>query len=187
MAEGDKVTYTAYHLEGSASLWWENFEAMRPAGQATSWKEFCEAFHEHHIPQALIDHKQEEFCNLTQGKMDVDAYSREFGCLACYAPEEVSTDAKKQARFRKGLSPKLRHDLSLHEFVSFQVLVNKAIQAETSRMTYEESRKQTRDIGSSSVAISQKRRIWIPNVALPAGYAPRPSYVAPHLWMPCVP
>src|SRR6266511_4336331 len=30
VAEVDKVTYAAYHLEGPASLWWENYEAMRP-------------------------------------------------------------------------------------------------------------------------------------------------------------
>ena len=84
---------------------------------------------------------------MTQDKLDVNAYSREFGRLARYAPEKVSTDVKKQARFRKGLNPKLHHDLSLHEFISFEVLVNKAIQAETSRMTYEESRKHNRDVG----------------------------------------
>ena len=32
VAEGDKVTYAAYHLEGPASLWWQNYEAMLPAG-----------------------------------------------------------------------------------------------------------------------------------------------------------
>jgi len=31
--------------------------------------------------------------------MAIDAYSREFENLARYATEEVSTDAKKQARF----------------------------------------------------------------------------------------
>ena len=36
VAEADKVIYAAYHLEGPASLWWENFEAMRPAGQVTT-------------------------------------------------------------------------------------------------------------------------------------------------------
>jgi hypothetical protein len=93
--EGDKVTFAAYQLEGPANLWWENYEAMCPAGRVTTWAEFCEAFREHHIPEGLIDRKREEFCNLTQGKMTVDAYSREFGNLARYAPEEVSTDAKK--------------------------------------------------------------------------------------------
>ena len=32
VAESDKVTYAAYHLEGPASLWWQNYEAMLPAG-----------------------------------------------------------------------------------------------------------------------------------------------------------
>ena len=124
---------------------------------------------------------------MTQDKLDVNAYSREFGRLARYAPEKVSMDAKKQARFRKGLNPKLRHDLSLHEFISFEVLVNKAIQAETSRMTYEESCKHNRDVGSSSTSISQKRRIWIPNAVITPRYVPRPTYVAPRLPMPSVP
>ena len=56
--------------------------------------------------------------------MAVDAYSREFENLARYAAEEVSTDAKKQARFRKGLNPKLRRDLHLHHCNTFQALVN---------------------------------------------------------------
>src|ERR1044072_4246226 len=32
VADGDKVTYAAYHLEGGASSWWENYLNMRPAG-----------------------------------------------------------------------------------------------------------------------------------------------------------
>ena len=119
VAEGDKVTYAAYHLEGPASLWWQNYEAMLPAGQIPTWKDFTEAFREHHIPEALIDRKREEFCSFTQNKMAVDAYSREFENLARYATEEVSTDAKKQARFRKGLNPKLRRDLHLHHCNTF--------------------------------------------------------------------
>ena len=112
--------------------------------------------------------------------MAVDAYSREFENLAGYATQEVSTDAKKQARFRKRLNPKLRCDLHLHHCNTFQALVNKAINAEIAQLTYEESRKHTRDLGSSSGSTSQKRRIWVPNSALPPGYSPRPSYVAPH-------
>ena len=30
--ESNKVTYAAYHLEGPASIWWKNYEAMLPAG-----------------------------------------------------------------------------------------------------------------------------------------------------------
>ena len=177
--EADKVTYAAYHLEGPASLWWENFEAMRPVGQITTWAEFSEAFREHHIPEGLMDRKREEFCNFTQGRLTVDAYSREFGNLARYAPKEVSTDAKKQARFRKGLSPELRRDLRLHECTSFQKLVNKAISAKTGQTNYGASRKHSRDFGSSSGSGTQKRRVWIPSTALPPRFIPRPSFEAP--------
>jgi hypothetical protein len=68
---------------------------MHPVGEVTTWRDISEAFCLHHIPEGLMDHKREEFCNFTQGKMTIDAYSREFGNLARYAPEEVSTDAKK--------------------------------------------------------------------------------------------
>ena len=178
VAEADKVTFAAYHLEGPASLWWENYGAMRPAGHVTTWAEFSEAFREHHIPEGLMDRKREEFCSFTQGRLSVDAYSREFGNLARYATEEVSTDAKKQARFRKGLSPELRRDLRLHECTSFQKLVNKAISAETGQTDYDATRKHGRDMGSSSGAGPQKRRVWVPNTALPPRFTPRPSFQA---------
>ena len=86
----------------------------------------------------------------------MDVYSREFGNLARYATEEVSIDAKKQARFRKGLSPELRRDLRLHECTSFQKLVNKAISAETSQTDYDATRKHGRDMGSSCGSRSSK-------------------------------
>ena len=82
VAEADKVTFAAYHLEGPASLWWENYGAMRPAGHVTTWAEFSEAFREHHIPEGLMDRKREEFCSFNQGRLPVDVYSREFGNLA---------------------------------------------------------------------------------------------------------
>ena len=75
VAEADKVTFAAYHLEGPASLWWENYGAMRPAGHVTTWAEFSEAFREHHIPEGLMDRKREECCSFTQGRLSVDVYS----------------------------------------------------------------------------------------------------------------
>src|SRR4051812_38562330 len=179
VAEDDKVTFAAYHLEGPASLWWENYEAMRPVGQITTWADFSAAFREHHISEGLMDRKREEFCNFTQGRLTVDAYSREFGNLARYAPEEVSTYAKKQARFRKGLSPDLRRDLRLHECASFQALVNKAINAETGQTDYEATKKHSRDFTSSSASGPHKHRMWVPNAAMPSRYTARPSYEAP--------
>jgi len=177
VADNDKVTYATYHLEGAASSWWENYLNMRPQGPPTTWNEFGTAFREHHIPKGLMDRKREEFCNLTQGRRTVDEYSREFNRLARYATEEVSTDAKKQERFRRGLHTGLRRELNLHDFASFQVLVNKAIKAEDMN-TPTEFRKHPRDDNSSSSG-SQKRRIWIPNSMFRQNNPPRPSYVAP--------
>src|SRR3954466_16215207 len=105
VAPGDRVLFAAYFLEGAALQWWENFVEMQPVGHMVTWKEFSDDFRGYHIPDQLMERKREEFCNLTQGKMSVHEYRTEFTRLTRYAQEEVSTDAKKQARFRKGLSP----------------------------------------------------------------------------------
>src|SRR4051812_5294731 len=107
--------------------------------------------------------KREEFCTPSQGSMTVHQYRTEFNRLSRYAPEKISTDAKKQARFRKGLSPNLRHDLNLLEFINFEDLVNRSFRAEHGNEFFEESNKRGRDLSSSSSSGSQKRRIWIPN------------------------
>ena len=57
---------------------------MRPAGHVITWAEFSEAFREHHILEGLMDRKREEFCSFTQGRLSVDAHSREFGTMVEY-------------------------------------------------------------------------------------------------------
>src|SRR3954467_14731235 len=128
----------------------------------------------YHILDELMERKREEFCTLSQGSMTVHQYRTEFNRLSRYAPENISTDAKKQARFRKGLRPILRHDLNLLEFVNFEDLVNRSFWAEHGNEVVEESRKRDRDLASSSSSGSQKRRIWIPNSTLPSHLIPRP-------------
>src|SRR3954464_288236 len=66
IAEDDKVTFAGPGLEGPASLWWENYEAMRPVGQLTTWADFSSASREHHIPEGLILRTNEEFATITQ-------------------------------------------------------------------------------------------------------------------------
>ena len=46
-----------------------------------------------------MDRKAEEFRNLTQGNMTVEAYQREFLNLSRYAEDEITTDARKQQKF----------------------------------------------------------------------------------------
>src|SRR4051812_15908157 len=54
VADGDRVNYAAYHLEGAANSWWENYLNMRPEGPPTAWNEFCTAFREHTSPITLF-------------------------------------------------------------------------------------------------------------------------------------
>jgi hypothetical protein len=53
--------------------------------------------------------------------------------LARYAPDDVSTEAKKMARSLKGLRPELKTILASQDFLSFSHLSNKAIQVERAR------------------------------------------------------
>ena len=133
------MLFAAYFLEGVALQWWENFVAIHHVGHVVTWQEFSDDFRGYHIQDQLMERKREEFCNLTQGNMSVHEYRTKFTRLARYAQEEVSTDAQKQARFRKGLSPVLRHDLNLHEFVNFRDLVDKSFKAKYGNELYEVS------------------------------------------------
>src|SRR4051812_4855356 len=97
-----------------------------------------------------MERKKEEFYNLTQGEISIHEYVREFNRLAHYAQDETTTDARKKGRFRKGLSPILRHDLNLLEFSTFQDLVNRSFRAEHGNEVFEESRKHALELAPSS-------------------------------------
>jgi hypothetical protein len=42
--QADWVTFAAYHLEGAAGSWWENFLGMQPADHVITWQEFKDGF-----------------------------------------------------------------------------------------------------------------------------------------------
>nr|XP_051209488.1 uncharacterized protein LOC127326742 [Lolium perenne] len=174
VAPEDKVRFATHLLTGGSAAWRENFLEMRPANAPdVTWEEFREAFRSHHIPEGLMDRMKEKFLSLVQ------AYSIEFSKLAHYGGEEVSTDAKKQKRFRNGLKPALKYALTHVTVETFDKLVNTAIKEESGRLAFEDSRKHTREVGAPSAsAPPQKRRLWVPYPAPPgqatqAGYAPR--------------
>src|ERR1041385_5492598 len=174
VAPNDRVIFAVYFLEGAALQWWENYVAMQPDGHLVTWQEFCVAFRGYHILDELMERKKEEFCKLTQGEMSIHEYVREFNRLARYAQDEITTDARKQARFRKGLSSILRHDLNLIEFATFEDLVNRSFRAEHGNEIFEESRKHALELAPSSSLAPQKRRIWIPTRAIPKNLLQRP-------------
>src|ERR1041384_4782780 len=167
VAPDDRVIFAVCFLEGAAFQWWENYVAMQPDGQVVTWQEFCVAFRGYHILDELMERKKEDFCNLSQGDMSIHEYVREFNRLARYAQDEITSDARKQARFRKALSPILRHDLNLIEFATFEDLVNRSFRAEHGNEIFEESRKHALEHAPPSSSAPRKRRIWIPTSAIP--------------------
>jgi oligoendopeptidase F len=118
------------NFTGMALSWWDTFSA---AVRYATWAEFETAFQEHHVPQGIVQLKEDEFRELTQGGRSVREYVHKFTELARYAPGDVSTEAKKMVRFLKGLRPELKTILASQDFLSFSHLSNKAIQVERAR------------------------------------------------------
>jgi hypothetical protein len=85
------------------------------------------------VPLGIVQLKEDEFWELTQGGRSVSEYVHKFTELARYAPDDVSTEAKKMPRFLKGLRPELKTILASQDFLNFSHLSNKAIQVERAR------------------------------------------------------
>jgi hypothetical protein len=128
--ENQHVQLAAHQLSGMALAWWDTFNVtIRDA----TWAEFEAAFWEHHVPQGLVQLKEDEFRELTQDGRSVSEYVHKFTELARYAPDDVSTEGKKMAHFLKGLRPELKTILASQDFLSFSHLFNKAMQVERAK------------------------------------------------------
>ena len=77
-----------------------------------------------------MERMREQFCSLTQGKMYVLGYQREFNRLSRYAGDEVSTEAQKMAMFRRGFSLELKYALTNIKADNFEELNNIALKEE---------------------------------------------------------
>ena len=74
--------------------------------------------------------KKREFRTLRQGNHTVAQYVDEFSKLACYAPDDVATDAAKQEKFLEGLNDELSMQLMVATFTNYQELVDRALMIE---------------------------------------------------------
>jgi hypothetical protein len=92
-----------------------------------------EELRRYHIPEATLECKADEFCELRQGNKFVEEYTYQFIELARYAPEEVDKDSKKQEMFKKGLTPELRTLLTPEIYPDFNTVMNMAILTERAR------------------------------------------------------
>ncbi|KAF0908997.1 hypothetical protein E2562_030538 [Oryza meyeriana var. granulata] len=76
--------------------------------------------------------KRKEFLNLKQGDMPFMDILNRFNYLARYAPEEITTEARKVKLCRDRLNLETEYALSAHEIHSMKSLVDKALRVESS-------------------------------------------------------
>ena len=92
--------FAAQQLLGSASAWWDTFNAMQLVDHWVTWQEFIVAFREYYIPVGVLNRKLTEFLDLRQGSMSMMDYVNKFNHLSQYA----DIDKQKRDYFYHGLS-----------------------------------------------------------------------------------
>jgi Retrotransposon gag protein/Zinc knuckle len=137
----DRVLLASHQLVGSAAEWWDNYSRATENLDEISWEEFQKTFREYHIPEGIMEMKAEEFRNLKQEAMTVMQYIRKFMTLSRYAMDDISTDKKKQDRFRRGLKPELRTQLVANIYPDFNTLMNRTILLENARLEWSNDQK----------------------------------------------
>jgi hypothetical protein len=158
-------------------IWWDNYCAMQPDGHVISWEEFRTAFRAHHIPEGLLERKLNEFLALTQGTRTVLQYAQTFNHLCQYAGYHADSDAKKQDRFRRGLSTKLKERLNLVKANTFSELVNMALTQEDCIMAHRAEKKRKTPMGPSSAQSPRYRVVPNAQIRAPQRNAPPGRFV----------
>ena len=108
--DAEKVHFDAHQLDGPTASWWENYTVTYPIATVT-WHKFQQAFRASHVSAGAMAMNKREFRNLRQGGGIVGQYVDDFSKLACYAPDDVATDAAKQEKFLEGLNDELSMQL----------------------------------------------------------------------------
>jgi hypothetical protein len=97
-----------------------------------------------------MERKLNEFLALTQGTRTVLQYAQAFNHLCQYAGYHADHDTKKQDRFRRGLSTKLKECLNLVKAKTFSALVNMALTQEDCITAHHAEKKWKTPTGPSS-------------------------------------
>jgi hypothetical protein len=136
LTEEECVTVAAHQLIGTASAWLDSYCDSHPDPLHIGWDEFVEAFRNHHIPEAVMDRKADEFRHLKMGGMSVQEYANRYQELMRYVPDDTDTKKKKVYWFRKGLHKGMAHHLSAHDYPTLRSIIDKALIIERSRLEY---------------------------------------------------
>jgi hypothetical protein len=156
-ADSNKAHFATQQLRGAVHIWWDNYCAMQADGHVISWEEFRNAFRAHRIPEGLMEWKLNEFLALTQGTRTVLQYAQAFNHLCQYAGYHADSDTKKQDRFRRGLSTKLKECLNLVKANTFSELVNMALTQEDCITAHRAEKKRRVSTGPTGVQPSRYR------------------------------
>ena len=70
VTDKQKVHFAAQQLLGSASAWWDTFNAMQPMDHHVTWREFTTAFYQYYIHASVLNRKLPEFLEWKQGYCD---------------------------------------------------------------------------------------------------------------------
>lgn len=179
-----KTLFAAHQLQGPVGAWWPNFLATHPVGHQVPWAAFRTAFRAHHILEGVMEMKLEQFLRLQQGSQNVTEYLGKFNHLSQYAPEHVSTDAKKKRWFIRGLSTKIQTMLTACTTASYNEIVNIAIASKEKNCLHKEAKKRKNVHVGFSGGNNQRQRIVYqsghhPSYHLPQQHDQQQSSVRP--------
>ena len=156
----DYVSFASFQLQGAAGSSYSTYIENKGDAEVT-WEDFVRDFRASHIPSGLIERKREEFLVLRQGDRSVQEYNLAFVRLARYAPEEVSTEAKRIDRFREGLTTEIKYALTQCSPRLFSEFVDQAIRQESAEAERAEDKRKQREF-SSAVMVHKKPKTWTP-------------------------
>ena len=88
--------------------------------------------------------KVAEFMRLTQGTRSTMEYLHAFNNLSRYAPEFVNTDAKKNASFKRGLSPMMLKSMGTSTKIVFNDFISDCLTQENNNNLYTASKNHKR-------------------------------------------
>src|SRR3954462_6537537 len=159
--EEDYVTFASFQLQGAAGSWYSTYKDNKGDTEIT-WDDFVKDFRAAHIPSGLIERKREEFLALRQGDRTVQEYNLAFVRLARYATEEVSSEAKRIARFRGGLATDIKYALTLSSPRLFSEFVDQAIRQESAEAERSADKRKQREF-SSAVMVHKMAKSWVPD------------------------
>jgi hypothetical protein len=127
----EKVLFTAHQLCGTTANWWETYCNTHANVNTITWNELKSRFRTHYVPRGTMKLKRKEFADLKQGGMTVNEYLNSFIQLSRYAPNDISTDEKKQDVLLNGLNDDIQFQLLNTDYADFQHMVDKAIVIES--------------------------------------------------------